>query len=257
MRRMYWYLICRCFKDLQVRKKITPVSNEHGILGYMDRRLLFAIPGLLILIVIAIAWWFVSHATHAPSMPAASTASSTPDLSGLAIYTNGEYGFSLVYPESAIIENSFKSYYHLPSTWRVNAEATGTPIVAVASYRIMNDHSYPRYFDTEVRVGVSSDPRELKQCLIASNGESAAPDTKIGNTTFKTVAFQQAGMMQYAKGVSYRTIYKGKCYAIEKIAAGSSYRDDPASSADIPDTMLDTNYANLDTIVQSFSFAGS
>jgi hypothetical protein len=61
-------------------------------------------------------------------------------------------------------------------------------------------------------------------------------------------------MMQYAKGVSYRTIHDGACFALEQIETGASYRDDAPSSKDISDTVLQKHYADLATIVQSFSF---
>ncbi len=58
-----------------------------------------------------------------------------------------------------------------------------------------------------VRIGASKDPKEVAACLKAGsdNGETQLPDAVIGGTTWKAFAFQSAGMMQYLKGVSYRT----------------------------------------------------
>jgi hypothetical protein len=55
--------------------------------------------------------------------------------------------------------------------------------------------------------------------------------------------------------VSYRTLHEGKCVALEKIATGSHYREDPKSEKDITDAILEAHYVELDQIVQSFTFA--
>jgi len=186
-------------------------------------------------------------------------ASSTPNLTGQALFTDGEYGFSLRYPETDQTDYTFASFYHLPANWSALAlpDATGTPIIAIIGYRTKSEHSYPRYFDAEVRIGASTDPKELAACttLRAENGETALPDTVIGGTTWKAFAFQSAGMMQYVKGVSYRTVHEGVCIALEQIETGSSYRDDPASANDIPDTVLEAKYHALDSVVKTFQFS--
>ncbi len=50
--------------------------------------------------------------------PASQTASSTTtSLAGQSIYTSGEYGFSIRYPETADVEDTFAGYYHLAPYW--------------------------------------------------------------------------------------------------------------------------------------------
>lgn len=215
---------------------------------------------LLILALIAggVAWYLVSTSKQAaPSgTPVAST---TPLSTGDAIYTNGIYGFMLQYPEAAVVENTFGSFYHLGTYWRANAlpNATGTPVVSIVSYSTVSDHSYPRYYSSLIRVGVSMDKKEVAQCLkvTPNQGETLLPDVVLNGTTWKAFSFQNAGMQQYVKGVSYRAIHEGYCVALEKIAVGSSYRDDPDSPDDILDTVLEQHYQDLDRIVQSFAFA--
>lgn len=214
---------------------------------------------LLILALIAggVAWYLVSSSTQAiPSgTPIAST---TPLTTGDAIYTNGIYGFVLQYPEAARVENTFEPSYHLASSWRANAlsGATGTPVASFNTFSMESDHSYPRYYHTLVRVGVSLDKKEIAQCLKATHnqGETALPEETINGTTWNVFAFQNAGMQQYVKGVSYRTMHEGYCVALEKIAVGSSYRDDPDSADDISDADLEKHYLLLDKVVQSFTF---
>ena len=155
------------------------------------------------------------------------------------------------------METVFDSQYHLPATWRVNAltNASGTPVIAVVGYSTKSDTSYPRYFETEVRVGVSSDPKEIAACEKVSNGEVAGQDAVINGVTWKTFGLQDAGMMQYLSGTSYRTVHNNVCYALEQVETGSSYRDDASSSLDISDAVLKEKFDALTTIIQSFSFA--
>ena len=218
---------------------------------------------IFLVIILAIgggaAWYLMDTRAASLERPEA-VGTTTPMLDeGKAIYTNGPYGFTLFYPATADVSHGFTTSYHLADYWRANAlpDATGVPIVEIVSYSTQSDHSYPRYFFAMVRVGASDDPKEIEQCLkpTPNQGETALPDVTINGTTFKAFSFQSAGMMQYVKGVSYRTLHEGKCIALEKIAVGSSYRDDPARPDDIADTELDAAYAGLDRVVESFSFA--
>jgi hypothetical protein len=203
------------------------------------------------------AAWYLIH-TRSQALDNLPPTATTESFAGEAIYTNGTYGFVIRYPETADVTDTFTADYHLPPVWRTNTSqtATGTPIVAVVGYDTRSDHSYPRYFHAMVRIGASADSGEVSSCekITANRGETALPDTTINGTVFKTFAFQDAGMMQYVKGVSYRAVHEGKCFAIEKIQVGSSYREDPPSAEDVSDEELQKQYANLDKVVASFTF---
>lgn len=220
-------------------------------------RTLIALLVLLVAIAGGVAWYLMSTSKAVLNTPPA-LVTGTDIAPGQAIYTNGRYGFSVVYPETATVDYSFSPHYHLGSTWRANAlsDATGTPIVAFITYQTESDHTYPRYFIAQVRIGASSDPKELAACeeRTADQGETALPDVSLNGTIFKAFAFENAGMMQYARGVSYRALLNGSCIAIEKIQTGSSYREDPISPADIPDATLQAAYDALDGIVGSVTF---
>jgi hypothetical protein len=224
----------------------------------------YAVLGLGILLVIGIIF-YSDHAHKAVSTSTSVASTTNPvntgsaPLTGLSIYTNGQFGFSIFYPGTLKTEALFDTQYHLPSTWRVNAlqNATGTPIISIVGYQTTNTNSFPRYFETEVRVGASADPHELAVCEKPGNGEASLPDMIINGVTWKAFSLEDAGMMQYLKGVSYRIIHDKTCYALEEIETGSSYRDTATNSADIPQTTLDKHYADLSSIVQSFNFARS
>lgn len=205
------------------------------------------------------AAWYLNDTRNDSLVRPEPVASSTPEIrEGKAIYTNGIYGFSLFYPESAAVSYSFDPGYHLGSSWRAGAlpEVPGTPIVSIVPYAVSSEDAYPRYYNAFIRVGASQDERELARCeeADASRGETALADREIGGRAWKAFSFESAGMMQYARGVSYRTVFEGRCIALEQVRTGSSYREAP-SERDIPDSVLDAEYEKLAAIVASFSFA--
>jgi hypothetical protein len=210
----------------------------------------------LILVVTLIAAWAVwRDASPEPVEPEPITPG---EVGTFAIYTNGDYGFAVMYPTTAVLQEASFTSNHLPNSWRVNARpvSVGVPVLAVITYQTESETAYPRHYEAQVRIGASTDETEVERCLEAgvTEGETALPDTMLGETRFKTFAFESAGMMQYVKGISYRTVHEGACVAIEQIATGSSYRDEP-SSEDISDTVLTAEYEKLMAVVQSFSFA--
>lgn len=221
-------------------------------------RLSFILFALLILgIGGGVAWYLVDTKNDARGVPTIAT--TTPEVAvGDAIYTNGTYGFTVFYPENAQVANTFDPSYNLGALWRANAlpEGQGTPVVSFVTYSVRQENAYPRSFAALVRVGVSSDPKELARCEEAASeqGETMLPDTIISGRPWKTFSFESAGMMQYAQGVSYRTLYEGRCIALEKARTGSSYREEPSSS-DIPDETLAREYEKLDAIIERFTLA--
>lgn len=221
------------------------------------QRLTFILFGLALLAIAGgTAWYLMDSMKDARRTEPMAT--STPEVSmGQAIYTNGPYGFTMFYPENATVNYGFETSYHLPSVWRANALAStqGNSIVEIVPYTRTSENSYPRYFTAMVRVGASTDPDELAACERATSdqGEVALPDVVINGTTWKAFSFENAGMMQYVRGVSYRTLHEGACIALERIQVGSSYRDVP-SEQDIPDTELQAAYESLTPLIESFSF---
>lgn len=217
---------------------------------------------LFLLAIIAIgggAAWYLIDSHNDAVAPYATQATTTPSVSeGQAIYTNGTYGFSIFYPESAIVEHGFDDGQYLQGKWRMNArgDAVGTAIVAIVPYTIQNETTYPRRYSAFVRIGASQDAKEVEQCEKADTavGEIELPDVVIGGHTWKAFSFKDAAMMQYQEGVSYRTIHEDHCIALEQVRMGSSYRDVP-SDADVNEEVLTAAYTNLDSIVTTFSFA--
>lgn len=211
---------------------------------------------VLVAIACGAAWYLVDSSQRVADSLGGEN-DNIPMTPGDAIYVSGDYGFLLQYPESAAVTETFAAGYHLPPTWRATASAdtVGTPIVSFTTYTTKSETNYPRYFDALIRIGASKDSREVAQCLKATSdqGEVELTDIVIGGTTWKAFSFENAGMQQYVQGISYRTVHEGSCFAIEKLAVDSNYREG-TSEQDIPKATLDAEYAKLDRIIQTFTF---
>jgi membrane-bound inhibitor of C-type lysozyme len=185
------------------------------------------------------------------------TTNTHPSASSVT-YTNTKYGFALSYPKGLDTREAFRTFYHLNNEWRAGAgvQLSGTPVISVPVYYVDQTNStlkksYPLYYDTEVRVGVSVD---LKSCYVDNSGSTRAPtDVSINGVTFKKFIIQDAAMMQYVEGVSYRTIHNNLCYVVEQLKTGSSYMD-PTMSTGTPDSVLQSYYNTAGTIAKSFKF---
>lgn len=153
--------------------------------------------GIVFLVIAsAIGGWFLISTKFSVPTPAPLATSTTPDLSGSSIYTNGEFGFAVVYPATDTITETF-------SPWRVNAIATGTPLLAVTESGGI------------VRIGASANAKELKTCITVGSSEKTLPDMRLGSTTFKVFVHDQLGTENQTRITSYRTMHEGSCMAIE------------------------------------------
>lgn len=175
-------------------------------------------------------------------------------------YTNTVYGFEISYPKDIKPQESFTSHYHLPQSWRVEAipNEPGTPVVTFPIFSVdrgdgvATGKPYPIYFTAEVRIGVSE---MADTCYAPDPGyeEQVITNETINGIPFKKFEFGSAGMMQYVEGNSYRTIHNGKCYVIEQVKAGSTYRDDTMREG-IPEVELQEYYEQGEGIVRTFTF---
>lgn len=215
----------------------------------MKQKLAYFVLGLGVLVMGGIAWWFGARTPETTEEPLPHT----PEVSeGMSIYASGEHGFLITYPQGAVLEEGYEG------PWRSYAlpEVASTNILSLTTYRTESESSYPRYYYTIVRVGFSDDAREVRECVSVreGSGETKQGEVLLGDVPFTVFSFGDAGMMQYMKGESYRAVRDGKCYAIERIARGSIYREEPSDS-DIAEETLAAEYDKTKAIVESFRFA--
>lgn len=185
--------------------------------------------GALLLISGAVgAVWFSMHRSPTP-VPVAPAMQEPADPTTLTIYTSGQYGLSFFYPSIDMLTDAFTASSTVGGAWRASAVATGTPIVSVA--------------DTagELRVGRSTDKRELKACVKAGPAETTLGPLQVGSTTFAVFGFDRVGTDNERRITSYRVVHDSACYAVELL-------EPLARASTTPD-------AALSRMLESFSFA--
>lgn len=180
----------------------------------------------------------------------------------LKTYTNDQYGFEITYPNTLVATTTFTNSYTLQNQWRVEAlsNTTGTPVISIPVFMVnqggvATGKAYPLFFDALIRIGVSSAPNDVASCLKPNANYTNQPVTTvtIHGVQFKKFSFQDAAMMKYVQGESYRTVHNGICYAIEQVKTGSSYRDETMKPG-IPEDVLNGYYDLAGSIIQSFEF---
>jgi hypothetical protein len=171
--------------------------------------------------------WYLIMRYHLPAVAVAPVATTTPetDLSSSSIYTNGVYGFSVVYPAKDAESETF-------TPWRAGAVATGTPLVQFADA------------DGTIRIGASGNAKEVKACTKVGPAETALPDMQLGSTTFKAFTRDDMGTDNQERITSYRAVHENACVAIETFQ--------PLSAAGAV-----ASSTSIQGIVQSFTFARS
>jgi len=198
------------------------------------------------------------QATTTPTVTTTKT-KTVPAVDGLYGYANSEYNFTLRFPPNVTPQNYFTTFYNLASNWRVNASQVnqGKIIVSFPVFRIdqggvATGKSYPLNYVAELRVGISPN---VKECYAIDTGYTSQKITNviINGVTFKRFSFQEAGMMKYLQGESYRTIHNNMCYVLEQIKSGSSYKDETMKPG-LSQATLDGYYNTVGKIVETFRF---
>lgn len=200
-----------------------------------------------------VAWYLVQTRNDA-RLPVADVPPQAEDMA--AQYTNDTYGFRIEYPVGTPVTYAFTPENPLGIVWRMGAlpDAAGIPIVAFTPYHTESDNSYPRSYTALVRIGASTDTREVARCLEAAPGEMQKEAVMLGGKEWQVFSYGDAAMQRFVRGDSFRILHEGACLAVEQIAVGSHYRDDIPSERDIPDAVLDAEYAKLSSIISSFTF---
>jgi hypothetical protein len=179
----------------------------------------------LLVIASIIGGWYLIMRYHAPVAEVQNVATTTTpeqDLSSSSIYTNGVYGFSVIYPAKDTLAETF-------SLWRAGAVATGTPLVSLADA------------DGIIRIGASTNAKEVAACTKIGPAETALPDLRLGSTTFKAFTRDNMGTDNQQRITSYRATHEHACIAIEEFQ--------PLVNGSVASS------TNLAGMIQSFSFA--
>jgi len=124
------------------------------------------------------------------------------DLSMLSIYTNGEYGFSFMYPKAAVLSDAYTQ-----ATTTKNKSNITTNEITIASLTLG---------ESSVSITQNSTVKEKTSCLKANPSEKMLADTVVGSTTWKTFSFDQLGTENEQRVTSYRAILPDGCFIIKQ-----------------------------------------
>jgi hypothetical protein len=234
------------------------------------------IVSLLVIAILLVAGYFymkkdpvmstnpITSATSTPiatgGTPSGSLGTTPVGTDGLRGYANTTYGFSMRFPDGVQARGGdYSTFNSLPSSWRLYPELAnqGSPAASFIIIRkdeggVATGKAYPLFYDAEVRVGVSPD---IAKCYALDSGYSTEKitDVVVNGITFKKFSTSNAAMMKYVDAESYRTIHNNKCYVLEQIRSGSSYRDN-TMTAGLSQASLDSYYSMGSTIIHTFKF---
>lgn len=193
-----------------------------------------------------------------PLKPVAQKSPSAPPSSLSGSYTNAEHGFRIRHTDASKVTSSFSTFHELGTNWRLfaNPYNQGKGVVQINIFTVdqgiysTGKQTYPLYYTSQVRVGVGSNTAE---CYAKDGDGQKVSDTTINGVTFKKFSTSQLIDKKYVVSESYRTIRNNKCYAIEQIKNGTTYKDTLMKEAH-SDAALEAYYKTASAIAQSFVF---
>lgn len=178
-----------------------------------------------------------------PSEPVQEVPIVEPDLSK-GIFTTPTFTFEY---DTEVIAND----YNETSPWRTNSQTPGDFHVGILIPGSIQPNT--NFREAKFTVGSSADSEALTSCLVPTNGERAKGEVVINGALFKKITLSEGAAGNYYDTTSYRTIYNGKCYAIDYTIHSLNIRNySPEQNIQEFNTQAIVNI--LETMVQSFRF---
>ena len=157
--------------------------------------------------------------TTQPASTATARHTSTP-RAGTKRFRSKRLGFYIDYPEGMASSVRFDSHYLTNDNWKVYAKpkSPGFPVL------MLTLPGSNEVTAAELRIGISSDDKEVRQCKQPGNAAQPSNQGKadINGTDFVTWHAHDAGMSHYLKVRSYRTVHEHYCYAIDLVVTGTN-----------------------------------
>ncbi|MEK7228323.1 MAG: hypothetical protein AAB681_03140 [Patescibacteria group bacterium] len=130
-------------------------------------------------------------------------------ISGNSVFVDQEKTLTFSYPKELSLDDISQS----KQDWRTNTQDAGTLIARVTIPK--GSQPQTNLSDSRFSVGVSNDAKAAKNCLIATNGEQSQGNETINRILYFKFILGDAGAGNFYDTTSYRTLYNGKCYAVE------------------------------------------
>ena len=177
---------------------------------------------------------------------------------GVSKYTNYGYGFSIIYPSHLITTSTFDTGYLKSNNWRqwgsycfdFNKHVynlSGENILQIQLRNEMNSDSSGNQikFLSQLRIGVSDESDELRNCLVASHNETLVKSIIINKINFHVFRGGDAGLSNRIFTLSYRTIHDNRCFSVELVR---SYNIEDRND------LLLSDITEFENIISSFIF---
>lgn len=213
---------------------------------------------IIVLILLVAGIFYLLPKSSAPSDSGTPTTTNEVATTTIPLtsYTSDQYHFSIEYPQNLEATSTFAGYQHVATSWRQGAVGTpksGTPVVSIIVDSLMNapeEEGY--YYDAELRIGVSAVKTAVASCLKSDADEDTATSSvQVGGIAFTRFTRESAGMSQFGKVESYRTVRNNTCVAIEAIiAGGGTALNNPSQSTE----RAEADRQMMDSILQTFAF---
>ncbi len=198
---------------------------------------------LIVVVVLVAAVLAIYSNTHQPqTVIGTSVVHIIPDVAS-AEYRDNEFGFSIMYPETATSsEVSFEGYLPL----------TQMPVVSFVLPRDM--YTGTNLSEAGVYIGATSSPKVVASCGTSSpeTGETAEGTTTISSTIFSVFKSAGAGAGNFYETKTYRTVHGGICLELVELLHSTNIGNYSKG------TVVEFDHAKfsgiLDAIVQTFTF---
>lgn len=197
---------------------------------------------IILLIAVALAAYAIYSIQRQPVESPSNQFGIIPGIANIE-YRDGEYGFSIMYPEiAALSQANFEGYLPL----------TETPIASFVLPESM--YTGTNLAEAGVYIGATTTPEVVAECLSAApkSGEFATATTTINGVVYSVFVSMDAAAGNIYETNVYRTIRGERCFEIVMLLHSTNIGNyEPGTVAEF-DKAKFTGY--LAAVVRTFSF---
>lgn len=158
-------------------------------------------------------------------------------------YRDGEFGFSIMYPETAKTS---------PTDFAGFLPLTQTPVASFVLPESM--YAGTNLAEAGVYIGATSTPELVSLCLTAfpGSGESETASVVINGTTFSVFTSTEAAAGNIYEANAYRTVHNGQCFELVALIHSGNIGNYPEGTVVEFDKAKFRDY--LSAILRTFAF---
>lgn len=135
-------------------------------------------------------------------------------------------------------------------SWRTNTQSLGIVLAKLVIPKEFQPNT--NFSEATFSVGTSSDPEEVKNCLVPRNGEREKGTLDINGLIYTKVTLSEGAAGNYYNTTSYRIVRNSQCYAVEHTIHSTNFASYPKDSG-IKEFDTQAVVSVLDSMVKSFT----